>query len=143
MDSSEALKQFDQKFNELKKSLEINHNNNNKCYVLFDLRMKALCGVYLNENDVLDVIDKKHREDIKIEMDALRLKILNGEDQEYNSMNLYCLETQVKNMGANHKITGYSLSLMNKSNYCYYTVPFNDFEKRIIAFTNSKPENRK
>ena len=138
MDSSEALKQLDRKFNELKKSLETKQND--KCYVLFDLRMKALCGVYLNENDVLDVIDKKHREDIKIEMDALRLKILNGENQEYNSMNLDCLETQVKNMGANHKITGYSVSLMNKSNYCYYALPFNNFETHIIAFTNSKPE---
>ena len=141
-----VIKQLEQNLNELKKSQSQEDQQNRKAYVLIDTRMKALCGVYLNEDDVINIIDTKHREDMKIEMDALRQKILNGDDQEYNSMILNCMETQLTSMipiYPKHKIMGYHVGPICKSNYCYYTILFNEFNKTQFHFTNAKYELEK
>jgi hypothetical protein len=140
MDPSKAIKQIEQTISELKESLA-NKQTNNECYVLFDLRMKALCGVYLNKEDVLNVIDTKHREDIKIEMDSLRQKIINGENQEQNSIVLNSMENFLRYRPVKDKITGY-YTYGPKSNYCFYNVKLNDFHNYIIQFQESKTETK-
>jgi hypothetical protein len=142
MDPSKAIKQIEQTISELKESLA-NKQTNNECYVLFDLRMKALCGVYLNKEDVLSVIDTKHREDIKIEIDSLRLKIINGENLEHNIVIFHYLENQLKNTGANKKMTGYDTGSIYKMNYCYYSLPLNSHQNIILSFPNIKPQPEK
>ena len=142
MDPSKAIKQLEQNFNELKKSLATKQHNK-ECYVLFDLRKKALCGVYLNEDDARDIIDTKHREDIKLEIDSLRQKILNGDNPEHNVMMFDYLETQLKHAGANKKITGYNIGSIFKMNYCYYSLPLNTYQNIILSFPNIKPQPEK
>ncbi len=120
-------------------------------YVLFDVRQKALCGVYDDLNVVHKIIDKLHREDINNEIEMLKSRILNNNHIEYSSQVLNSLENQLKifdmvrdgvikngtssTLGYIHS---YQIADVNKSNYLYYTVRPNDFNKTILCFTQLK-----